>query len=369
MKLLYIANSRLPTDSAHGVQIVKMCESFAKAGAEVTLVHSWRINRHAGDIFGRYKVEKNFKIVTLPSLDTTILGRFGFWVQTLSFSKVLFIYLLFHRFDVMYSRDEFPLYIASLISRRVFWEPHTGRYNRLVIKLLQRIAGLIVITEGGKDFYVSQGVPKEKIHVAPDAVALEDFARPQSKDESRRRLALPLDKKIALYIGKFDSWKGVETLCAASEYVTHDVVVALIGGEPGENAVLKARYPKCIYLGWRPYDELADNQAAADVLVLPNSAKSEISTRFTSPLKLFTYMASGIPIVSSDLPSIREIVSERDTFFFRPDDAKDLASRIEYVLSHSEEAKEKAREAKQKVQQYTWQERARKILASILEHV
>lgn len=364
-RLLYIANSRLPTDNAHGVQIIKMCEAFAKAGASVTLIHPWRINRHKGDPFSVYMTERNFRLITVPSLDLLWMGRIGFWIQNVTFSKTVALYLLFNTFDIVYSRDELPLLLASYVTRTSVWESHTGRYNGLVRRLLARISSLVVITQSGKEFYAKKRFPKEKIQVAPDAVALEDFAHPESKEEARTRLGLPDDKRIALYIGKFDGWKGTETLCEASQYVPNDTVIALIGGEPEEIADLKTRYPKCVFAGWRPYQELVHNQAAADVLILPSSARSEISRHFTSPLKLFTYMASDRPIVASDLPSIREILTEDLAFFFKPDDAKDLAAQISYALENTQEADRKAQAAKELVKRYTWDARAREILDAI----
>lgn len=365
MKVLYLANARLPTDNAHGVQIVKTCEALAKAGAEVTLLRPWRINRHKGDIYELYRVEKNFRIVTLPSLDISILGWLGFWVQTLSFTLFAFLYLLVRRFEAVYSRDEVPLFFASLVSRKTYWESHTGRYNALIARLLRRVAGIVVITQGLKEFYIGKGVPSQKILVAPDAVSLEDFAVTETREEARLRLGLPQDKKIALYVGKLDGWKGVETLCAASMYLPDDVRVVVIGGEPEEIAKLKKDAPAVTFLGWRPYRELPDNQAAADVLVLPNSGKSEVSARFTSPLKLFTYLAAGKPIVASDLPSIREVLDDGSAFFFRADDAHSLAAAISDALAHPVEAAEKIRVAQQHVQRYTWSQRSRIILALI----
>ena len=93
--LLYIANVRLPTDNAHGVQIIKTCEALADLGIQVTLIHPWRINRHKGDPFEAYRVKRNFRLITVPSLDTLMLGRIGFWFQNLTFGLTLMLYLIF----------------------------------------------------------------------------------------------------------------------------------------------------------------------------------------------------------------------------------------------------------------------------------
>ena len=62
MKILYIANARMPTEKAHGIQIMKTCEAFAELGHEVELILPWRFNPIKEDIFEYYNVKKNFKI-------------------------------------------------------------------------------------------------------------------------------------------------------------------------------------------------------------------------------------------------------------------------------------------------------------------
>ncbi len=65
--------------------------------------------------------------------------------------------------------------------------------------------------------------------------------------------------------------------------------------------------------------------ARADVLVLPNSATA-LSARYTSPLKLFEYLAAGRPIVASDLPALREVLRDgANAWLVPPDDAAALA--------------------------------------------
>ena len=86
--------------------------------------------------------------------------------------------------------------------------------------------------------------------------------------------------------------------------------------------------------------------------VLPNSGKSDISAKYTSPLKLFSYMAAGKPIVASDLPSCARGASEKNAFLVAPDDPEALAEGIRYALAHPEEAAKRAAQALGDVKRY-----------------
>ena len=70
MKLLYLANLRLLTEKAYGIQIAKTCEAFALTGVEVTLIFPYRRNPDVKqDLFSYYSVQENFKVKQLPALD------------------------------------------------------------------------------------------------------------------------------------------------------------------------------------------------------------------------------------------------------------------------------------------------------------
>ena len=59
MKIVYITNARLPTEKAHGVQIVKMTEAFSSLNNEVMIISPKRVQReisHKTDIFNFYNI-------------------------------------------------------------------------------------------------------------------------------------------------------------------------------------------------------------------------------------------------------------------------------------------------------------------------
>ena len=365
MKITYLANIRLPTEKAHGLQIMKTCEAFVQEGASVTLVVPRRRNWLTDDPFTYYGIATRFPIVYLPTLDWVRFGRVGFIVQTLSYSVSAFWYCFTNTSDVVFSRDELPLWVASFIAKKTVWESHTGAWNFVARSIARRCTKLVAISGGIKNLYAKRGIDTSKIIVAPDGVELAAFANTEPTVAARQRLGLPQDKKVAMYIGRLDGWKGAATLLEASNLLPSNILVAIIGGEEAQVAAMRHKYPKAHFLGYHPYAEVANNQAAANVLVLPNTAKDTISAELTSPLKLFTYMASGKPIVASDLPSIREVLSNDACYFAKPDDAHSFAVQIQAACTNSEEVALKASAALGLVQEYSWQKRAQKILVNI----
>lgn len=366
--MIYIANMRLPTEKAHGVQIMKTCEALAGGGCDVELLVPWRFNKIKDDPFRYYGVKNNFKIVRIPSLDFVGLGRAGFLIHLLIFSKIAVVYSLFKKSDIIYSRDEMPLYLASFFKKNIFWETHVGNFNFFAKRLIRRCKGIVAIAGGLKKFYEDKGVSADKIVVAPDGIDLGDFSKNFDKAESRKRLGLPLDKKIAMYIGRLDGWKGAETLLETSKLLP-EVLFVVIGGEAGQIAQVDKKYPRVSFLGQRPYREIGENQAVADVLVLPNTGKDKVSVGFTSPLKLFSYMASARPIVASDLPSIREVLTDEEAYFAAPDDPVSFAEKIKSAFENYGTAKEKAVKALEKVKNYQWKNRAETILNFIKKKI
>ncbi|MBU1557858.1 hypothetical protein KKC45_02755 [Patescibacteria group bacterium] len=113
MKITYIANIRIPTEKAHGIQIMKMCEAFANEGHNVELIVPKRINNLKKNPFRYYGVQENFKIKKLPTLDLIKFGKIGFFIQSISFAKFTLFFTLFKKTDLVYSRDELPLWFLS----------------------------------------------------------------------------------------------------------------------------------------------------------------------------------------------------------------------------------------------------------------
>ncbi len=339
-RLIYIANIRLPTERAHGIQIMKTCEALADNGVEVELVVPNRKTHIVGDPFTYYGIKNNFKITKLWCLDVVHWGRIGFWIESLTFVEKATWYLLFKN-EIFFTRDEFLAFYIKILGKNVVWEAHMGQKNIFARLTIKMGVSLIAISQGLKNLYPNAS----RVLVAPDGVDLKHFDISLSREEAKKHLGFGLKNKLVIYTGSRHLWKGVEILEEASKLLPQDVEVMIITGK------LHTEIP--LYL------------KAADVLVLPNSAKKDISRLYTSPMKLFEYMASGTPIVASDLPSIREILDDSTVFFFTSDSPESLAEAIQKALSNKAEAKVKAENAHKLSSNYTWDKRAKKIIEFI----
>jgi glycosyltransferase involved in cell wall biosynthesis len=99
----------------------------------------------------------------------------------------------------------------------------------------------------------------------------------------------------------------------------------------------------------------------ADVLVIPNPP-SRISAAYTSPLKLFEYMAAGRPIVASDLPALREILTDGEhAVLAEAGNAETLAAALRRVLGDRDLARRIAGRAFDAVRDYSWARRAERL--------
>lgn len=369
-KIVYIANIRLPTEKAHGIQIMKTCEALVKENIEIIVLIPWRNNKLKEDPFLYYKTDRVFSIKKLFSLDLIFLGKVGFLIQSVTFSISVLFLVLFNLIKgekvVYYSRDESQLLFPILLGQKTVWEAHRGQNNLLVRFVVTNCLRVIVISNGLKDLYRS--MRKDEILVAPDGVDIEQFSIQEDKVTLREKLDLPKDKQIVLYTGHLYDWKGARILAEATSRMSSNILVVFVGGTDKDLIEFRKKYSSLLsvmILGRKPHETIPLYLRSSDILVIPNSAKENISRLYTSPMKLFEYMASGTPIVASDLPSIREILNDKNAVFFRPDNTGSLAETVQLLLKNKEKREQISSQARHDIMSFSWKERAKKILGFV----
>lgn len=377
MKIIYISNIRFPTHKAHGLQIAKTCEAFGKQNIDIELLIPWRFNPLKENGYDFYDIKYKFPIRKIFSIDLLWLplcSSITFLLQLFSFALSIFFIFLFRQDKniVVYGRDEMVLAPLALIGLRVFWESHTGSNNFFVRVLKNKKSKIVCISKGLADFYNDLGFSVNDILVAPDGVDLSLFDNIRdSKAQLRDELGLSRLNRVITYSGSVGlyAWKGVDVFLDSLKYLeSKDVQYLVVGGVEDEILKLKNRYsdPRIIFVGQVPVTSVPSYLLASDVLVLPNKTGHIVSDKFTSPMKLFEYMLSGVPIVASNVASIQEILSEESAYLFLANDPVDLAHKIETALNNTIESNKRTAKASVLVQRFSWDIRVKTILNFII---
>lgn len=191
----------------------------------------------------------------------------------------------------------------------------------------------------------------------------------RAREERREKLGLPVDSFLVGYVGMFKSLgaeKGLRTMIDALPHLPDDISLALVGGLPAEieeyaRAAKEKGVPeRCIFVRKQPFEKVVSYEMAMDVLVIPYPDEPHFR-EYGFPMKVWEYMASGRPIVYSNLDIIGEVLSGR-AHPFAPGDARSLAAALEALFSDKARVESIAAQNPKIVAAYTWEARAKNIL-------
>lgn len=198
---------------------------------------------------------------------------------------------------------------------------------------------VVTLGQAMKDNIVAAGVAAEKILVAPNAVGGEFLAEPLGHAEARTLLGLDPESQYIGTVSSLVAYEGIDDLIRAFELLApqHPRLKLLIVGDgvslPGlkEQARAAGLAGRVVFTGRVPRSQAHLYHQALDVFVVPR--KDLTVTRDVTPLKPVEALASGRPVVASDLPALRELVDAgRTGLLAPPGDSANLASRLEKLL-------------------------------------
>jgi glycosyltransferase involved in cell wall biosynthesis len=394
-RMCYIANTRYPTEKADGYQISKMCEAFSEEGWEVELWHPYRRQRNAETALASprefYQLRREFVVRRLPNIDVMWPGIERWRSLTMAVVTVQYMgwaWFVAHRvagarFDLHYTREPAVALFLTRSSLPTVLEIHR-LYRRFQAGVLRRLAkapalmGVVSMTTGLKDDLRALGFGDEKTIVEHDAVDWAHFCLQESAAECRRRLGLPADRWIVGYSGAMRAFgfdKGLRQLLTAACQVEaaggRKILFLSVGGTSEDIAGLRRFAAKrglademFRFQSRVPWKEIPLWLKACDVLCVPWPPNA-FSARHTSPLKLFEYMAAGVPILATDLPALREVLAHGVNAVLVPSDHPDhLADGLRQLLGDKDLRERLANRARQDAVQRTWTMRARRIAAA-----
>ena len=294
------------------------------------------------------------------------------------------------RYDVVYVRQVvcaawFASLLGRLLGMRVIYEAHDwetrnpSRAKEVWASGLLHLLDRLALTRSTAVASLTEHFLRELalIDWRPSLAAVipdgfdQRLYQPRDRDAARYKLGLDRDALTIVYAGMTFSHRGLDRLVAAfAEAGLPGARLLLVGGRPKEIAALQEQVrllgleKKITLTGPRPQSEVATYLAAADILAIPDT----VTDVTASPLKLFEYMAMARPIVSVDLPALREVIDERAARFVRRGDTRDICVALQELAADSARRSEMGLQALMQAQPWTYAARARRIV-DLCDHV
>lgn len=218
-------------------------------------------------------------------------------------------------------------------TRAEFGEYYRRRYDT-ENRCMAAADAVMTISESMRAEVASRGIPEDRITVAPNGVDTRRFNPRERSGELIDRYGLR-DRFVFGYVSNLDHPReGQETLIQAARILNDRGVpaTALIVGDGRRRSELEGLADGAgdavVFTGRVDHSEVLDHYALMSVFVVPRTR--DRAARLVTPLKPFEAMATGIPLVVSDLEALREIIGGGDRgWVFPPGDAHALADLLQ----------------------------------------
>lgn len=375
MKLYYISSSFLPSQEANSVHVMKMVQALAHQGHKITLFAAKGTKyKNKNDVFNHYGVQPSFELefISRPKIPVfwNFIYTFGISIRVKRLGKP----------DVFYGRHAFALYVLSLFFSGVpvAFEAHTLPQKK-IHKFIEK--KLLKKNSHPKLFVISQILKDDYLSLFPflkneDVIVVHDGADvPSAQSVEPPKVATTSRKKIkALYCGKLTEGKGMGLLTKLIP-LCPDVEFHIVGGSSNDKNFWKGKIESdnVKFHGHVSHGMLGNFYQEADVMLAPLQQNNSLGMnydigRWTSPLKIFEYMAYAKPIICSDLPVLREILNNEETaLLVAPDDPYEWKTSLDRITANEDFAKRIGQAAHTRLlRHFTWSLRAKRIVDEMI---
>jgi glycosyltransferase involved in cell wall biosynthesis len=354
--------------------VMKMCQAFANNGHDVTLLARRPNRTPAADFndYAYYGVKPIVEIVKCPLPEIKLVG---------SLMQALWARRAVNRLpapDLFYARRAYNLAAVAHLKRPMILEVHnlpSNRQLKLVIGWLLRqphFSRLVTISAALRDAYrqLYPELPESKIIIAHDGAddpLLEDF--PSGRLVGARDGLLQVG-----YVGHLYPGRGIDMLAALAATMP-EIDFHIIGGSDKDIRQWQhaVQCDNLIFHGFVSPGDVSRYSKQFDVTLAPYQRQVSVhggggnTVNFMSPLKIFEYMALGKAIVCSDLPVLREVLTDQvNALLVPPEDVAAWTAAIYRLQSDKSLRKQLGDAARHDfLTHYSWQMRARKVLAGL----
>ena len=384
MRLVSLCHHTLPSHHTNTQQLVWTTTELARLGHHVEVVccksdavgPAWR--ERIVDYYGLDALPDSIEFVPVCSdRPHDILPEARADLRNIGYARN-------NRPDLVLTRDPFALTLALAAGLRCVFETYRVDINedarfgpwRALNYRRKNLLGVVTHSDLCRQSFVKAGIPEARVTTNYNGYAAAHFTPSLTREVARAHLGLEATDCIATYAGRVDVTKGTDFLVRVAQQLP-DVIFLLVGAAPGseeERTVLQHVEDADVKnVRLRPRvapSEVAAYLFASDCLVVPpTAAPLRRHGRTVLPMKTFSYLAAGRPIVAPDLPDLREVLHhEENALLVPPDNVEAAAAAIRLAVSHQPATEKLGYAARQNAAYFTWRARAER-LSAFLENV
>ncbi|MEA5553159.1 glycosyltransferase [Anabaena cylindrica UHCC 0172] len=385
---IFFINEELPKPEAHLVQSTNAANGAANLGYSTVLVYPqkglsainfWHLARPfqpqkiPDKLVNYYNLQDKLKVAPLP-----MPWPIDNWQNKITNSNTIATkyYLPFHilpKTQIVHSRNWNFIKAAIKNGIPAIYEHHHHDHKQFEPEIVKNPLFQIAITvvDTIRETMIENGMPPEKVITLHNGFNRLFMERQPEKSRLWREKLLQNERtKLVVYAGALKQFKGIDVLIEVAKEMPN-VQFACAGGKPAEvehyQQLAKDKQVENItFLGYILHNELSSLLQAADILAHPHCLGK--AATFTSPLKLFDYLASGNPVVATEIPSLTEFKNTPAiTAWCEPDNPTQFAIALRQVLATHPKKIAGYPEIIDFVKQFSWENRAAKILSYIDE--
>lgn len=348
---------------------------------KIIMVHSGVLDINTGGGIHTFELFKNLcsrnKVICFASKPskTTVghpnlryIPRFDIpGIRSISYDIFLVFYLAYYcltfKPDVIYARKP-GLGLSPALLAKIFRVPYIVELNGLkrddmlalnpnsntfVVRIAEFVekvnyvlaAAIVTVTPEIKNgLIVDYGIPETRINVIENGVN-SDIFRPVDRNEAIKWLGLDQTYNYVCFVGGLAPWHGVEYLVEAAPLVLKEVpntVFLIVGDGPMKDKLMSQVIDlklsdHFIFTGNVPHAHIPYYICASDLCTAPFIPGRNTKTGL-SPLKIYEYLACGKSVIASDLPGVKEIITEsHGGTLVEPRDAEGLGQAIVRILT------------------------------------
>lgn len=371
MRIAVISASQVPSNTANSIQVLKVCQAYVQIGHKVLLLVPGNKKIDWEEIRSNYGLTEKFEIHWIRSVkklhryDFSIYSIFNAWkwkvdlIHTWTPQVALFL----NWFKKVYFLELHELPTGKFgpsLFKKILKSPNKKRFLPITHALAKRY-------EKEFEYKFSSG----EIVISPDGVDMERYENNQTPAEIRKELGIS-NKYSAVYTGHLYAGRGMNLLVELARLLP-EIQFIWVGGRNNDVAhwrkiIIEKKLNNIMIVGFVKNEFIPLYQMAGDILLMPyektiTGSSGGNTVDYCSPMKMFEYLASGRPIISSDIPVFHEVLNSNNAVFCDSEDSLCWRDAILQIQNQPVIAKSLSSQAKLDAKEYSWVNRCKNGLA------